>query len=465
MNERPNLLFVFADQLRASSLPLYGENQIETPNLDRLAGGGVTFTNCVSTCPVCTPYRSMLITGRHPQTTGHIINSTRTRHTEISIADAFAAQGYRTGWIGKWHLHTGVWPAQNVPDWVPEGRDRMGFQYWRAYNMHMVYFNGFVNGDDWNFEQWEGYETGALNRYAFSFMDEAGDNPFCLFMSPHQPHATPFDYAPDDCYERVPENLALPENVPEKWQRRSRKMYRDYLAMVIALDNMIGQILDYLDRTGKADNTLLVFTSDHGTQVGAQGLEPWAKKHPYEESMRVPCTIRLPGALEGGIRRDTLTAPVDFFPTLCSLCDVPIPRSVEGCDLSDSWLGKPNSVEQEAVLTMNFSRKYDHFEDGLEWRGIRTKQYAYARWLNGLTELFDLESDPLEMNNLAESPTHSGLREEMESHLARLQTKRGDALHPCEHYRTWLDSQRRVIRNAFGPLSDPEGEPDWSLLE
>ena len=114
---------------------------------------------------------------------------------------------------------------------------------------------------------------------------------------------------------------------------------------------------------------------------------------------------------------------------------------------------------------MNFSRKYDHFEDGLEWRGIRTKQYAYARWLNGLTELFDLESDPLEMNNLAESPTHSGLREEMESHLARLQTKRGDALHPCEHYRTWLDSQRRVIRNAFGPLSDPEGEPDWSLLE
>ena len=157
MNERPNLLFVFADQLRASSLPLYGENQIETPNLDRLAGGGVTFTNCVSTCPVCTPYRSMLITGRHPQTTGHIINSTRTRHTEISIADAFAAQGYRTGWIGKWHLHTGVWPAQNVPDWVPEGRDRMGFQYWRAYNIHMVYFNGFVNGDDWNFEQWEGY--------------------------------------------------------------------------------------------------------------------------------------------------------------------------------------------------------------------------------------------------------------------------------------------------------------------
>ena len=465
MNERPNLLFVFADQLLASCLPLYGENQIETPNLDRLASEGVTLDNCVSTCPVCTPYRAMLITGRHPQTTGHIINSTRTRHTEISIADAFASQGYRTGWIGKWHLHTGVWPAQNVPDWVPEGRDRMGFQHWRAYNMHMVYFNGFVNGDDWSTEQWEGYETEALNRYAFEFMDEPGDDPFCLFLSPHQPHGTPFDYAPKHCYERVPEYPTVPENVPEEWQERSRKMYRNYLAMVIALDDMIGEILDYLDRTGKADNTLLVFTSDHGTQVGAHGIQPWEKRQPYEESIHVPFIIRLPGTLDGGIRRDTLTAPIDLYPSLCSLCDVPIPRTVEGHDLSESWLGRSGAFEQQAVLTMNFSKRYDHYQNGMEWRGIRTKRHAYARWLNGLTELFDLESDPLEMTNLAEDSQHSGLREEMENHLAGLLAKRGDALHACEHYRSWVDSQRRVIHNAFGPLSHPEGEPDWSLLQ
>jgi len=170
---KPNIVFVLADQLRAASLPLYGETQIETPHIDRLASEGATFTNCVSTCPVCTPYRSMLLTGRHPQTTGHLINSTRTRHTEISIADAFASQGYRTGWVGKWHLHTGAWPAQDVPDWVPEGRDRLGFQFWRGYNMHMVYFNGYVNGDDWSFKTWEGYETQALNRYGFEFMESA----------------------------------------------------------------------------------------------------------------------------------------------------------------------------------------------------------------------------------------------------------------------------------------------------
>ncbi len=94
----------------------------------------------------------MLLTGRYPQTTGHIINSTRTRYSEISIADAFANQGYRTAWIGKWHLHTGAWPANNVPDWVPRGRSRLGFQFWRAYNQHMVYFNGFVHSPHRDFD-------------------------------------------------------------------------------------------------------------------------------------------------------------------------------------------------------------------------------------------------------------------------------------------------------------------------
>ena len=185
MTAKPNVVFVLADQLRASSLPLFGENQIDTPNIDRLAEQGLSLSNMTSTCPVCTPYRAMLLTGRHPQTTGHLINSTRTRHTEISIADVFANQGYRTGYVGKWHLHTGVWPAQNVPDWVPKGRDRLGFQFWRAYNMHMVYNNGFVNSGDWNYERWNGYETEALNRYAFEFMDDCGDQPFLLIMSPH----------------------------------------------------------------------------------------------------------------------------------------------------------------------------------------------------------------------------------------------------------------------------------------
>ena len=464
MSAKPNIVFILADQLRAASLPLYGETQIETPNIERLASEGVTFTNCVASCPVCTPYRAMLLTGRHPQTTGHIINSTRTRHTEISIADAFAHQGYQTAWAGKWHLHTGVWPAQNVPDWVPEGRDRLGFQFWRAYNMHMVYFNGYVNGRDWNYEIWSGYETQALNRYGFEFMDSVDDDPFCLFLSPHQPHFTPFEFAPKSYYTRLPEQLKLPANVPEALYSRSAAVYRHYLAMTLTLDDMVGELLDYLDRTGKADNTLVVFTADHGSQIGAHGVQPWEKRHPYEESLNVPFIMSFPGVIEGGVTRDTLTAPVDFFPSLCRLCDIPIPRTIEGHDLSDAWLGKPDAFQQEAVLTMNFSSRFDWFADGLEWRGVRTKRYSYAKWLNGLEELFDLEDDPLEMNNLAGNPQSVELLDRMRGLLQELQAKRGDELVPCTQWRDWLDNQRRVVRNAFGPLSNPEGEPDWSLL-
>lgn len=479
MSDRPNVVFLLADQLRACSLPVYGDKQIDTPNLDRLAAEGVTLTNAVSTCPVCTPYRSMLLTGRHPQTTGHIINFLRTRHDEISLGDAFGRSGYRTGWIGKWHLHTGSFPVVGGPDYVPEGRDRLGFQWWRGYNFHAKYFNGWVNKGDWANERWDGYETDALNRYAFEFMDEAGDEPFCAFVSPHQPHATgSSEYAPAKYYERLPDKLTLPANVPVQersqppgnrpnapaWQWDPQAMYRHYLAMTLALDDMLGDLMDYLERTGRAGNTLLVFTSDHGTQAGAHGIGLWEKKQPYGESMLVPWVMRLPGVFEGGVRRDTLTSPVDIFPSLCGLCGVPVPRTVHGHDLSGSWQGRDGAFEQDAVLAMNFGATYDYFVDGTEWRAVRTKRHIYTRWLDGRRELFDLQADPLQMKNLIDDPGHADLRVRLGKRLDELMADIGDELVPCTSYKGWFDSQRRVIRNARGPLGNPEAEPDWSML-
>jgi len=475
MPEKPNVVFILADQLRAASLPLYGENQIETPAIDRLAAEGAHFTNAVATCPVCTPYRAMLLTGRHPQTTGHVINFVRTRHDEISIADAFALAGYRTAWVGKWHLHTGSFPQVEGPDYVPEGRDRLGFEHWRGYNFHSQYFNGWVNVGDWRCERWEGYETDALNRYAFEFMDAAGERPFCLFLSPHQPHGTGGKFAPEGYYERLPQQLTLPANVPESqlhpvqdapsaWFLSAPQMYRHYLAMILAIDDMVGALLDYLDRTGRRENTLVVFTSDHGTQVGAHGLGAWEKKLPYEESLHVPLVMRWPGVFEPGARCDTLTAPVDIFPSLCGLLELPVPRSVEGYDLSAAWRGKPGAFEQDAVLTMNFTASHDYLKDGQEWRGVRTRDWAYTRWLDGRTELFDLRNDPRQMRTLADDPGAAATRVALDSRLRELMSRRGDALVPCHTYADWFDVQRRVVRNAFGPLGDPEDAPDWSLL-
>jgi arylsulfatase A-like enzyme len=467
MPNQPNIVFLLADQLRASSLPIYGEKQIETPNIDRMAAEGLVLDNAISNCPVCTPARAMLLTGRHPQTTGHLMNSVRTRHSELSIADAFANAGYRTGWVGKWHLHTGVWPAINKqpmhPDWVPKGRDRLGFQYWRAYNQHMVFFNGFVQAGDWDYERWEGYETDGLLKFGIEFMDEPDDRPFCLFLSPHQPHYTPSEFAPEKYYERLPEKLELPDNVPPEKLAESLEMYRHYLAMTLALDDMVGDVLDYLDRTGQASNTIFVFTSDHGTQAGSQGIAPWQKKMPYEGSIRVPCIIRYPEGLRAG-RCDALTALTDYFPTLCSLAGLRVPRSIEGHDLSRAWRGEADAPEQDAVFMMNFSAAFDWLETGLEWRGVRTKTETYAEWLDGRIELFDLTTDPLQQENLAGRSDQAERQARLEQQLRNFQQLRGDELVPVTDCDIWFDNQRRVVRNGYGELSHPESTPDWSLL-
>ncbi len=459
---RPNVVVLFPDQLRALSLPLFGEQQISTPNIDRLAADSLVLENAISNCPVCTPARAMLLTGRYPQTTGHLINTTRTRHSEISIGDAFGNAGYKTAWVGKWHLHTGLWPALDRmpqhPDWVPEGRDRLGFDYWRAYNQHMVYFDGFVHKDDWNYERWQGYETDGLLNYGFEFMDSVGEDPFLLFLSPHPPHYTPFKFAPDHCYARLPQTLELPENVPEHMLGASLDMYRHYLAMILAVDDMLGKLLDYLEQQGFADNTIVLFASDHGTQGGGQGVNPWSKKNPYENSIRIPALLRYPGVIQPGVSHK-MTSMVDFFPTLCGLAGVPVPRSIEGSDLSNDWR---SSAADDSAFIMNFSKWFDWFQDGAEWRGVRTQQHMYAEWLSGRVELYDLEQDPLQMRNLA--GRSGALETRLQDLLRTHQQQRQDELVPCTDWKHWLDEQRRVVRNAHGPLSHPESEPDWSLL-
>ncbi|KKL68283.1 hypothetical protein LCGC14_2126510, partial [marine sediment metagenome] len=213
-----------------------------------------------------------------------------------------------------------------------------------------------------------------------------------------------------------------------------------------------------------ADDTLVVFTSDHGTQVGAHGINAWQKKRPYEESVAVPMIVRLPGVLDGGVRREVLTSPVDLLPTLCGLCDVPVPRTVEGHDLSNAWRGLSGAFEQDAVLMMNFGSAYDYLVDGLEWRALRTKEFAYVRWLDGREELFDLRRDPLEMSNLIDDPDHQDLKTRLIDRMAELMAGVGDELLPAHAYGDWYDAQRRIVRNARGPLGDPEADPDWSLL-
>ena len=473
MNQKPNVLIILADQLRACSLPNYGLEGISMPNFECMGRESITFTNAISTYPLCTPYRGMLLTGRHPQTNGLFLNYSSSRYDEIGLADAFKHAGYATGYVGKWHLNRGSFPSKNQC-WIPEGRSRLGFDYWRAYNCHTEYFDGHVNTEDWHTEAWEGYETEGLLKYMKEFIEANQETPFLCVLSPHQPHHTGGKHAPDRYYEKLPEYLELPDNVDDPMKQKLQKDYHDYLAMILALDDMVGNVMSYLKEKGLLDNTIVLFTSDHGTQMGSHisgptnGTPAWAKRRPYEESLKVPFFLHLPKQEGAGTVNDTLVAPVDIFPTLCSLAGVTIPRTVEGYDLSDAVLGKPGAFEQEALYLMNFLN-YDYSPDwipepGNEWRGVRTKTHTYIKGSDGKAELYDLQNDPLELRNCIEEETEKERRECMERLLEKFMERHNDRIWPSSYYRAWMDQERRVVENAYGRLSFPETMPDWSQL-
>ncbi len=441
-NAQPNVLFIFADQVRACALPAYGESQIETPNLDRLQREGGLDVNALSTCPLCTPYRAMVLTGRFPQSTGIVVNGTGLRHDEYTLADAFSNAGYRTAWIGKWHLHPGDYPEIDERSPVPAGRDRAGFRYWRGYNFHLNYDDPWFDSSDGRSSYRAlGYEPQVLAEEAEHFIGGCGDEPWLCCLSSHLGHFTHLRFAPERYYDGLPEQPELPHPVTADAKAQAGA-YRHYLAMILALDEMLGRLLDFLDNCGLADNTLVIFSSDHGTEGGAHG-DPsfWHKMHPYDTTVRVPWFMRLPSRVPAGSICDALITPTDLLPSLCGICGVPIPQRVEGHDLSPQWCGEPGGPD--AALLMNFVGSVNDACDGKEWRAIRSRTHTYVRHLDGREELYDLAADPWQQQNLAttDSVVLSDLRQRLDTALA----ERHDAFLPGRAYARWFDLDRRPL--------------------
>lgn len=431
--QRPNVLFVFADQLRASATGYGGDPNVSTPNLDRLAAQSLNFRNAVSVAPVCTPYRAALLTGRFPTSTGMFLNDAHLPSAEVTIAEVLKAAGYATGYIGKWHLD-----GHGRSAYIPPER-RQGFDYWKAAECdHNYNRSHYYTGNSPEKLFWDGYDAFAqtkdVQQYLRGRAQRPGE-PFCLFVSygtPHFPHGT----APAEFKAKYPPEMIrfLPNVPPEQRNDKVRVEAQGYYAHTEALDHCIGELVRTLDETGLRENTVFVFTSDHGEMMGSHGVRPYTKQVPYADSAHVPFLLRFPSAhgATGRVVVTPLTTP-DIMPTLLRLARVTAPPSCEGRDLSALVTGAARELSEHDALYMGVA-PFASREDNTPYRAIRTSRYTYVRRPAGPWMLFDDQADPHQLDNLVGQPAHAALVREMDQRLsAALRAARDDFQSP-EYY-------------------------------
>jgi len=428
---KPNVVFILTDQWRASSLGYTGNNVVKTPNIDRFAKESVNFTNAVSVCPVCTPFRASLLTGRYPTSTGMFLNDIYLPSEENCMAEIFGAEGYNTAYIGKWHLD-----GHGREDNVDPVR-RQGFDFWKGLECSHDYNNmPYYENDDPEKKYREEYSTFAESKDARDYLEmHASDkSPFLLFVSfgtPHFPHHS----APQEYKDMYPySSLDLYPNVPDSLKDYVLKELQGYYAHCTATDKAIGDIISKIDALGLSENTIVVFTSDHGEMMGSHGRLPFRKQLAWNESAHVPFLIRLPGIDKqpGATVNAPLSTP-DILPSLLGLSDIKIPESIEGSDLS-AMIEVPDPNTDRASLFMNVCPFDVNYPDK-EYRAIRTKQYTYARTPEGPFMLFDNAIDPYQLNNLLDKPEFSDVQKDLDKKLDEQLISIDDAnFKPREYY-------------------------------
>ena len=420
--QKPNVVYILTDQWRASAFGYSGDPNVKTPQIDNFAKEAVNFSNAVSVCPVCTPYRASLLTGRYPTSTGMFLNDLYLPEKELCMAEIFKSAGYQTAYLGKWHLD-GHGRSNNV---APERRQ--GFEYWKGSEcshdyLKEPYYENYFPG----IKYWEGYSPFAIAKDAQNYLsDHAKSNsPFLLFVSistPHFPHGT----APKAYQDLYPESsIRLAPNVPEEMRQKAFKELKGYYGHCTATDKAIGELISKIKELGLMENTIVVFTSDHGEMMGAHGIHPNAKQLAWDESIRVPFLISYPGMEKN--KGLTIKAPIttpDILPSLLGLAGIQIPKSIEGEDLS-ALIKSPDLKLDRTALVMQVCHFATEIADK-EYRGVRTSQYTYVCFSQKPAMLFDNLADPYQMDNLAGKPEYGNLQAELDEKLHHALAKIGD---------------------------------------
>lgn len=412
----PNLLFLLSDQQSYDMLGCYGNRQIITPNIDRLAGQGVRFNYCISNSPVCTPFRGLLLTGQHPLRTGALGNDLRIVPGEDRyFGEVLRDAGYRMGYFGKWHLYGG-----DRVRFIPPGPYRYGFdQTFLSNNCTLLFdkeraYYWDENGQRKLYGDWEPY---AQTRQALRFLDESSpDQPFALFLSWHPPHnwqgAEKYP-APEELLRIYDaDGIKIRTNCENTAERRGA--YRGHMAMCTSLDTCVGWLMKKLEERGLAENTIVVYTSDHGDLLMSHGLRG-NKGRVENESLHVPLVIRHPRLKPRA--SELMIGTLDLMPTLLGLMELAPPSTCQGRNLTEFIRqGKDDAIESLPLFL------FVH-----DWRGVYTRRYSYSfsvemrnpnwwtadREPDSFNRLFDRQADPLELKNLYHDPKHKAVRQSL----------------------------------------------------
>lgn len=418
--KRPNILFILPDQLRAQALGCMGNPDVKTPHIDRLAAEGLLFKQTFANTPVCCPARANLLTGKYAHKNGMVANDLRLRETESTLAETLKQAGYRTGFIGKWHLDGG----KREPGFVPPGERRQGGDFWAAHECSHRHFDNHYFRDEATPIKLGKYEAEGWTDIAVEFLRAQASQaqPFFLMLQmgpPHDPYKAPPQY--EALYDA--RKLTMRPNWVEGTRLGSRQDIASYYAQITAVDEQVGRLVQTLKDLKLEEDTIIVFTSDHGDMLGSQGKR--LKRKPWEESIRVPGIVRYPRRVPAGQQTDAMLTHVDFAPTLLSLCGLKPTRAMQGNDLSRLILGQTRKAPDSAYFQIFGPFEGDETPGG--WRGVRTPQYMYARHRDKPWVLYDLANDPFEQKNLADDPAFARLRAEMEQKLMAWMKRTGDS--------------------------------------
>lgn len=427
----PNLVLVFPDQMRGQALGFLHEEIVFTPNLDRCARESVVFSQTVSNYPVCSPFRASLMSGKYPPSHGVLGNCNskgaeygyELKTNERCWSDILKEKGYSLGYIGKWHLDNPHKPYVRCynntekfawNEWCPPER-RHGFDFWYAYgtydrHLNPMYWTTTAKRDEpiWVNEWGPKHEADLAIRY---IKNEGGqfrqpDRPFALVVAMNPPHM-PYDQVPrkyQELYRDIPlEKLCKRPNIPPagtKWGDYYRRHIKNYLAMISGVDEQFGRILQALEEANLADQTIVIFTSDHGNCLGIH--DKISKSNPYEESMRVPFLIRWPGKIAPR-QDDLLLSSPDIYPTILDLMGFSedIPPEVEGVSHAQLLL---QGEGPRPTSQLYYQIPYGQPAGGS--RGVRTHRYTLVitRRPDKKDEeiiLFDRQTDPFQITNIA----------------------------------------------------------------